>query len=52
MRTLKYVMALSLLLMFAPALWWRGGWTFLPLLYAFGFIPGLELWLRWRLESR
>jgi alkane 1-monooxygenase len=46
MRTLKYVMAFSLPLMFALALWWRGGWTFLPLLYAFGFIPGLELWLR------
>ncbi|GAB4429637.1 MAG: alkane 1-monooxygenase [Bacteroidia bacterium] len=43
LRLLKYLAVLSLPLMLWPAFAWRGGWSFLPLLYVFGVIPLLEL---------
>ncbi len=40
---LKYLVAFSLPLTFLVALWLGGPWTFLPLAYAFGCVPLLEL---------
>ncbi|MEM9983778.1 MAG: alkane 1-monooxygenase, partial [Bacteroidota bacterium] len=42
---LKYLVAFSLPLTLLLAYLWRGPWTFLPLAYAFGLVPLLELLL-------
>jgi len=44
-RALKYLTTMSLPLFVVLALIYQGVWTFLPLAYAFGFIPLMELFL-------
>jgi alkane 1-monooxygenase len=46
MPPITYLLTFSLPLTMALALSWQGGWSFLPLGYAFGLIPALELMLR------
>lgn len=46
MPPVTYLLTFSLPLTMALALGWQGGWSFLPLGYAFGLIPALELMLR------
>jgi alkane 1-monooxygenase len=46
MRILKYLVAYSIPLSVALSFLLGGWWTFLPLVYAFGFIPLLEFILR------
>ncbi|MFK7924221.1 MAG: alkane 1-monooxygenase [Bacteroidia bacterium] len=48
---LKYLTTISLPLCLAIALTWRGLWSWLPLAYAFGFIPLMELLFSPRSEN-
>ncbi len=43
MRPLKYLLSYTLPLTVAMAFWLQGPWAWLPLAYAFGFIPLIEL---------
>jgi alkane 1-monooxygenase len=46
MRALKYLLAYSLPLTVAVSFSFNGWFTFLPLIYAFGFIPGIDFLLK------
>ncbi|MEM6344261.1 MAG: alkane 1-monooxygenase [Bacteroidota bacterium] len=48
---LKYLTTISLPICLAIAFMWRGWWSWLPLAYAFGMIPLLELFLNPRTEN-
>ncbi|MEL6589404.1 MAG: alkane 1-monooxygenase [Bacteroidota bacterium] len=50
-KALKYLTTLSLPVCLAIALLWRGAWSWLPLIYAFGMIPLLELIFQPRTEN-
>ena len=50
-NALKYLTTISLPLCLAIALTWRGLWSWLPLAYAFGLIPLMELLFSPRSEN-